>query len=350
VTGKSHSDDPPGGGVSRRELIGRIIKGSAFAVPVIASFDMASLGVSSAYANNANQYPNTPPSFSSANTATFTVGTAGYFTILTPGTPSITLTQTGTLPKGVQFTQDLYNYDEQNNAGGALSGTPDAGTAGSYPLKFTASNSYPPDATQAFTLLVTQGPVFTSADAVSFNQGEAASFTVTTSGFPGAVISASSLPPGLILTPNQGAGSAVLSGTPTFGGTYPLAFTAFNGVGAAIVQSFTITVVPSSVFTVSDVKTSSSTAFTCVVTVPGPGLVTATLSAPGKHGSRVTIATAKNTFSFPGTVELKTAPNKAGRTLATAKHRKSEVLWLVVTFTPTGGAAAVHTVKGLHLK
>jgi hypothetical protein len=350
VTGKSRDDGPlEGTEFSRRELIRRIAVGSAFAVPVIASFDMSSLGVSSAYANNGNQGP-TPPSFSSANTATFTVGVAGAFYITTPGSPSMTLTQTGTLPNGVAFDPDYYNYDNYNDTSGHLTGTPAAGTGDSYPLAFTVNGAVSPPATQNFTLLVNQAAVFTSADALTVDAGQAASFTVTTSGFPGAVISASSLPPGMTLTANQGAGTAALSGTPSVGGVYPLALTAFNGVGSAAVQPFTITVVPSSAFTVSGVKTGKTAAFTFNAKVPGPGTITAALTAPGKAGKRVTIATAKTTISSAGTIAVKTTPNKAGRNLASAKHARSEVLWLAVTFTPTGGTAAVHTVKGLHLK
>lgn len=358
VTGKSQGDDLAGGGFSRRELIGRIIKGSAFAVPVIASFDMSSLGVSSAYANNANQSPHAP-SFSSANTATFTVGADGYFAVLTPGSPSMTLTQTGTLPKGIQFSQDTDNYDYYNNISGALSGTPAAGTGGSYPLTFNVTNGVPPNATQAFTLLVNQATAFTSADALTVNQNQAASFTVTTNGFPGAVISASSLPPGMTLTPNQAAGSALLSGTPSAGGTYPLTLTAFNGVGAVVTQAFTITVTavaaeppapPSNVFQISGIKAGKTAALSFVATVPGPGAITATLTAPGKKGKRVTVAAAKGAAGGAGPVKLSTTPNRAGRTLAAAKHARTEALWLEVTFAPTGGTAASQTVKGLHLK
>ena len=357
VTGKSQGYDLAGGGVSRRELIGRIIKGSAFAVPVIVSFDMSSLGVSSAYANSPNQLP-TAPSFSSANTTTFTVGTNCYFSVQTPGSPSMTLTQTGTLPKGVQFSQDTNNLDYANNASGALSGTPAAGTGGSYPLKFSVTNGVLPDATQSFTLLVSQATAFTSADALTVNQNQGASFTVTTNGFPGAVISASSLPPGMTLTPNQAAGSALLSGTPSVGGVYPLTLTAFNGVGAVVTQAFTITVTavatepapPSNVFQVSGIKTGKTAALSFTATVPGPGAITATLSAPGKKGKRVTIATARGTAHAAGPIKLTTTPDKAGRTLAHAKHARSEALWLAVTFAPTGGTAASQTVKGLHLK
>src|SRR5271157_6352118 len=87
--------------------------------------------------------PNTSqtfPAITSPSSTTFTVGSPGTFTVTTTGfTPSATLTKSGTLPSGVTF----------NAATGVLSGTPAAGTAGTYPLTFTAVNSVP--ATQSAT-------------------------------------------------------------------------------------------------------------------------------------------------------------------------------------------------------
>jgi hypothetical protein len=164
----------------------------------------------------------------------------------------------------------------------------------------------------------------------------------------------------MTLTPNQAAGSALLSGTPSAGGTYPLTLTAFNGVGAVVTQAFTITVTatpsapepapPSNVFQISGIKAGKTAALSFIATVPGAGAITATLTAPGKKGKRVTIASAKGTAAGAGPLKLSTTPNRAGRTLAAAKHARSEALWLEVTFAPTGGTAASQTVKGLHLK
>jgi uncharacterized repeat protein (TIGR01451 family) len=63
---------------------------------------------------------------------------------MTTGNPSPTVSESGLLPAGVTFSP----------ATKTLSGTPAAGTVGSYPITFTATNGVPPDATQSFTLVV----------------------------------------------------------------------------------------------------------------------------------------------------------------------------------------------------
>ena len=91
---------------------------------------------------------NQAPAFTSADHTTFTVGTAGSFTVTASGVPTPTLSENSsdTLPTGVTF----------NAATGVLSGTPAAGTGGTYTLHFTASNGVLPDAAQTFTLTVNQ--------------------------------------------------------------------------------------------------------------------------------------------------------------------------------------------------
>ena len=82
----------------------------------------------------------TPASFTSANSATFTRGFAGTFTPTASGSPSPVITESGTLPGGVQFT------------GGVLSGTPTE--AGTFPVTLTATNGIEAAAKQTFTLTV----------------------------------------------------------------------------------------------------------------------------------------------------------------------------------------------------
>ncbi len=86
----------------------------------------------------------TAPAITSVNSTTFTVGTAGSFTVTATGFPTPTLSEIGTLPSGVTFDPTT----------GVLSGTPAAGTLGAYPLTFTAANGVTPNATQSFTLTV----------------------------------------------------------------------------------------------------------------------------------------------------------------------------------------------------
>jgi hypothetical protein len=84
------------------------------------------------------------PAITSANGTTFTVGTVGSFTVRATGTPAPTLGENGSLPSGITF-----------NAGtGLLSGTPAAGTNGTYNITFTANNGVSPTASQSFTLTV----------------------------------------------------------------------------------------------------------------------------------------------------------------------------------------------------
>ena len=96
---------------------------------------------------------NQAPAITSANHTTFTVGTAGSFTVKTTGFPTSSLNETGTLPGGVTFTD---NHDGT----ATLSGTPAAGSGGTYNLTFTASNGVGSPATQNFTLVVSQAAHF----------------------------------------------------------------------------------------------------------------------------------------------------------------------------------------------
>ena len=62
--------------------------------------------------------------------------TAGSFSATATGFPAPTLSETGALPSGVTF----------NTATGVLSGTPAAGTGGTYPLTFTQGKPATPQA------------------------------------------------------------------------------------------------------------------------------------------------------------------------------------------------------------
>jgi len=85
---------------------------------------------------------NQGPVFTSANSTTFTVGTAGSFNVTTTGTPTPTVTETGNLPAGVTFTANA-------SGGGVLAGTPTS--AGTFPIGLQATNSAG-TANQNFTL------------------------------------------------------------------------------------------------------------------------------------------------------------------------------------------------------
>jgi hypothetical protein len=179
--------------------------------------------------------PSVAPAITSAASTTFTVGTAGTFTITTTGQPVPTLSETGSLPSGVTFV-------DNGNGTATLAGTPAAGTGGVYTLTITAQNGLAPNATQTFTLTVNQAPAITSASSTTFVLNSAGTFTVTTSGYPRPALSKTgALPAGVTFTDN-GIGTATLQGTPTAAGTFSLTLTANNGVSPNASQSFTLTV------------------------------------------------------------------------------------------------------------
>ena len=120
----------------------------------------------------------TPPPFfpaiTSPSSTTFTVGSPGTFTVTTTGfTPPATLTETGALPTGVSFVIN-------GNGTATLAGTPATGTAGTYPLTITATNSVS-SATQSFTLTVAAPAVAApTVTGLSPNSGPAAGGTTVT--------------------------------------------------------------------------------------------------------------------------------------------------------------------------
>ncbi|QIG41466.1 hypothetical protein G5V58_00570 [Nocardioides anomalus] len=91
------------------------------------------------------------PSITSADHATFLLGSRGAFTVTTsPGYPSATvLSVVGTLPSGVTLT-------DRGDGTAALAGTPGPDTAGRYPLTVTATN-VAGHVDQPFTLTVARG-------------------------------------------------------------------------------------------------------------------------------------------------------------------------------------------------
>ena len=178
------------------------------------------------------------PAITSVHSSTFATGKPGSFTILTSGYPTATLTESGTLPSGVTFTN---NFDGTATLGGA----PAAGSGGSYVLTISAQNGVAPAARQKFTLNVRQPESITSPTSTVFTTGTANSFQVSTSGFPAAksITETGILPAGVTFT-YSGGSTATLSSTSALSrvGSFAIAFTATNGVGKAATQSFTLDV------------------------------------------------------------------------------------------------------------
>ena len=86
----------------------------------------------------------TAPAITSSATASTSMRQPFTFTVMTTGSPTPAITETGTLPSGITF---------QDNGDGTatLSGQAASGSSGSYPLTFTANNGVGSAATQNFT-------------------------------------------------------------------------------------------------------------------------------------------------------------------------------------------------------
>jgi hypothetical protein len=160
------------------------------------------------------------------------VGTALNLAITASGDTTPAITESGTRPSGLTFT-------DNGNGTAAIAGTPAAGSGGSYPITITATNQLG-TATQAFTLTIDQGPAITSAAAATAATGSSFSFPVTATGYPAPKITESGkLPAGITFK----AATATFAGTPKTGtgGIYPVAITATNKTGTTT-QNFTLTV------------------------------------------------------------------------------------------------------------
>ena len=182
---------------------------------------------------------NQAPAITSANNVTFTVGQAGTFEVTTTGFPPPSIARGGVaLPGGVSFV-------DNGDGTGTLSGTPDAGTGGTYAITFTATNVVGSSPPQSFTLTVNQAPAITSANSATFAPALAGqTFTVTTTGFPRnpgmAITRTGTLPAGVTFTDNND-GTATIAGTPDpgtqSGSPYVWTVTASNGVPPDAVQN-----------------------------------------------------------------------------------------------------------------
>src|SRR5437773_2965776 len=104
-----------------------------------------------------------------------------------------------------------------------------------------SNNNWASNTTGTLLVTVNQAPAITSANSTVFKVGTAGTFTVAASGFPASTFTQTgALPSGVTFNGITG----VLSGTPAANtsGTYPITFTASNGIGSDATQNFTLTV------------------------------------------------------------------------------------------------------------
>jgi predicted outer membrane repeat protein len=184
----------------------------------------------------------TPPAFTSNNNFAFNNGQSGSFTVATTGTPLAALSESGSLPAGITFT---------NNGDGTatISGTPPAGPGILDTLILKADNGIAPPATQTFTLTVNGPPTVTSTNGFSVAaDGNFDNLTITTAGPTPTITETGNLPSDLTFTDN-GDGTASISGYPTASdlGAYDLTIQAANAFGTAA-QAVTLTVSPTIIY------------------------------------------------------------------------------------------------------
>ena len=133
-------------------------------------------------------------------------------------------------------------------------------------VTFSASAGDPTGFTWTAVPSGTSAPAITSATSTTFTAGTAGTFSVVTSGSPAPTVTETgALPAGVTFT------GGTLTGTPTATGTFPITFTASNGIGSAATQSFTLTVQAASGTTTTTTTDPGST-----TTTTAPGSTTST--------------------------------------------------------------------------
>ena len=151
------------------------------------------------------------------------VGQALSYQVVAPGATSYTATG---LPTGLTIDPNA----------GIISGTPATGTAGSYSVLVTASNSAG-SASGTLTLTISAAITLTSASTAQGQVGQSFSYQVATS-IPVTAYAASGLPPGLSIDPVAG----VISGAPTTAGIFAVTLSLTNSSSvSAAAMSITVT-------------------------------------------------------------------------------------------------------------
>jgi hypothetical protein len=157
------------------------------------------------------------PLITSPSSTLFVAGRANTFTVNAPSSPVAVIAESGTLPKGVKLVNN-------KNGTATLSGTPAAGTGGTYNLSVTAKSAIG-SATQSFTLLIATATATVGSPLDVRIVASTSTKTVL------ALVGV--LPNGVTFTDDHD-GSFTLSGTPGIGssGTYALTLHVTKGATA----------------------------------------------------------------------------------------------------------------------
>jgi hypothetical protein len=126
-------------------------------------------------------------------------------------------------------------------------------------------------------------PLITSSNSLTVGVGQGLNFKVTALGTPKPAITVSGLPSWVTFTPAAAGGSAVLSGTPPAGsgGVYPITFGAVNGIGFAVTQNATMSVLEFTSAASATFPLNQSDSFTVTTSLaPAPAAIALSGSLP----------------------------------------------------------------------
>jgi dUTPase len=236
------------------------------------------------YASATTWTINAAPAITSAASATFTLGSAGSFTVTTTGYPAAKINWSGKYPSWCKWV-------DNGDGTATMWGTPTA--AGAYTFTIIATNGISPAAPQTFKLTVDKTPAITSAAGTTFTAGKSGSFTIRTKpGLPARTTLSENgqLPSGVTFRPGRN-GTAMLSGKPAAGsgGVYKFTITASNAPSSVTTQAFTLTVdqTPAITSAAATTFTAGGAGSFTLTTIPGFPTTT-TLSEKGTLPSGVT--------------------------------------------------------------
>ncbi len=240
-----------------------------------------------------------------------------------------------------------------NAATGAITGTPKAADAGSYPLTVKVTDQYGDTATSGtLTLTVNAAPAITfgAAPTATATAGVAYSSTLAASGGAGALtysITSGALPTGLTLT----AGTGAIAGTPTGSATaYNFTAQAADNFGdTPATQAYTITLNPGA-------ATHFVVAVTSASTITAGGTVNFSVTAQDAYGNiatgyagtaRFTSSDAKAVLPSPSTLT-----SGVGSFVATLETAGSQTVTATdtVTGTITGSTGSITVNPGTAAK
>jgi len=256
--------------------ISGLTSGTTYSVTVVAHTTVGDSGESAAVSVT----PGSGLAFTSDSSDSVAYGVSFSFAVTAIGSPSPTITKTGSLPAGVHFTGG-----KQGTA--TITGTPGGSAAGDYLLTLRAKNQSG-TVTQTFTLTVIRDPAIRRIPSTTATVGSPLNIAITATGYPPPTLTESgALPAGLSFSSNAN-GTASITGTPTpgSGGNYPIKVTATNASGV-VNRVFTLAVHQTPAITSpNSASAATGSAFFFQVTATGYPMPKITESGPLPRGVR----------------------------------------------------------------